>query len=173
MPRLPACTLVVLLTASAPAVRGQQPPLVRADTGGCLVATPDPGSGNAAPRDSVRQRSSALGGAAGTVTGRGPAIVLLAAASAREVRFAKQPQIAVRLCGGVLDSVRVLERRNLPDPVQPGVTYRDVYISIEILGHLNAQCLAGRITRTDTGSAGPCASLQMRDSVTSPRRAPP
>ena len=75
------------------------------------------------------------------------AVVIFAEVSAREVRFTKQPTIRVVLANGSVDSVRVIERRNLPDPVQPGVTYRDVTIAVEILGRLNAECLAARITR--------------------------
>jgi hypothetical protein len=75
------------------------------------------------------------------------AIVIQAEVSAREVRFAKHPTIKVTLAHGTVDSVRIIERHNLPDPVQPGVTYRDVRIAVEILGHVNAQCLSARITR--------------------------
>ncbi|HYC51215.1 MAG TPA: hypothetical protein VEB19_08935 [Gemmatimonadaceae bacterium] len=74
-------------------------------------------------------------------------IVIQASVSAREIRFSKQPTVRVHLVGGEVDSVRVIERRNLPDPVQPGVTYRDVYVAVEILGRLNAECLASQITR--------------------------
>lgn len=109
---------------------------------------------------------------AGRAASGAPAIVLRASASAREVRFASQPRIQVRLCGGVLDSVRVLERRNLPGPVQPGVTYRDVFVAVEILGHLNAECLASTITGRGTVRNGACASLQLRD-TTGARRTPP
>ena len=118
------------------------------------------------PPDSVRPPSS------GTAPTRTAAIILRASASAREVRFASQPRIQVRLCGGVLDSVRVLERRNLPDPVQPGATYRDVFIAVEILGHLDAECLASRITGAGS-TAGPCAALQIRDTSGAVRRTPP
>lgn len=89
------------------------------------------------------------------------------------MRFASQPRIQVELCGGVLDSVRVLERRNLPDPVQAGVTYRDVFIAVEILGHLNAECLAERITGRDGTRAGACAGIQLRDSAGTRRPPPP
>jgi hypothetical protein len=96
--------------------------------------------------------------------GRGPAIILRASATAREVRFATEPRIMVRMCGGVVDSVRVLERRNLPDPVQPGTTYRDVYIAVEVLGHLHAQCLASRLDSIENRrERGACAALQLRD----------
>ena len=75
------------------------------------------------------------------------AIVIQAEVSAREVRFNRQPTLKVALAYGTVDSVRVIERHNLPDPVQPGVTYRDVRIAVEIIGHINAQCLSARITR--------------------------
>ena len=88
------------------------------------------------------------------------------------MRFASQPRIRVRLCGGVLDSVRIVERRNLPDPVQPGVTYRDVYIAVEILGHLNAECLADRITGGSRLS-GACSAIQAPDTAGVVRRPPP
>lgn len=105
--------------------------------------------------------------------GANPTIVVLAAAQVREVRFAKQPQVLVRLCGAASDSVRVIERRNLPDPIQPGTTYRDVYIAVEIIGKLNADCIARRITgQADAG--GVCASLSARDSTAaSIQRRPP
>ena len=83
----------------------------------------------------------------------GTAIVIQAEVSAREVRFTKQPTITVKLAYGTVDSVRVIERHNLPDPVQPGVTYRDVRVAVEILGHINAQCLSARITRQQLPSA--------------------
>jgi hypothetical protein len=85
-------------------------------------------------------------------TSRAPAVVIRAEVSAREVRFASQPTIRVILAHGTVDSIRILERRNLPDPVQPGVTYRDVYVAVEILGRMNAECLAARITRENVPS---------------------
>lgn len=85
----------------------------------------------------------------------GPAIVLRAEVSAREVRFTKQPVIRVILVNGAIDSIRVIERKNLPEPVVPGQTYRDVYIAVEILGHLNAACLSARITRSDVSACAP------------------
>ena len=88
--------------------------------------------------------------------------MLLAAASAREVTFAKQPEIRVRLCGG-LDSLRVVERRNLPTPVVAGRTYRDVYVAVEIFGRLNADCIVAAMTaaaRDSSGQRNACASLE-------------
>jgi hypothetical protein len=86
------------------------------------------------------------------------AVVIYAAASAREVHFNKQPEIRVRLSGG-LDSVHVLERRNLPSPVVTGTTYRDVYVAVQIFGRLTADCLKQTLAGTTTMD---CASLELR-----------
>lgn len=100
-------------------------------------------------------------GAQADTTPRGPAIVLRADVSAREVRFAKEPEIRVTLVGGTMDSVRVVERRNLPERVQPGVTYRDVYIAVEVIGRLHAECLAAAIGGREAPScAGGTAGIR-------------
>jgi hypothetical protein len=72
-----------------------------------------------------------------------PDVVVLAFFQAEEVRFSAQPHIAIRVCGD-LDSARIIARRNLPDPVVVGETYRDVYIAVE---------LVGRVKTTDSTSA--------------------
>jgi hypothetical protein len=75
----------------------------------------------------------------------GPAdVLLLVGIQADEVRFASQPRVRVRLCWGG-DTLRVIQRDNLPSPVVPGTTYRNVYIAVELLGRVNAECLADRI----------------------------
>ena len=75
----------------------------------------------------------------------GPAdVLLLVGVHADEVRFASQPRVRVRLCWGG-DTVRVVQRDNLPSPVVPGTTYRNVYIAVELLGRINADCLAEKI----------------------------
>jgi hypothetical protein len=71
-------------------------------------------------------------------------VLLLVGVHADEVRFASQPRVRVRLCWGG-DTVRVVQRDNLPSPVVPGTTYRNVYIAVELLGRINAECLAERI----------------------------
>ena len=94
-----------------------------------------------------------------------PDIVLFAAVSADEVTFAKQPKICVKLRGDAqLDSVHVIGRKNLASPVVSNTTYRNVYVAVEILGRLNATCIASRITRApaDSASRGDCASLDVR-----------
>ena len=75
----------------------------------------------------------------------GPAdIMLLVGVHADEVRFGSQPHVRVRLCWAG-DTLRVVQRDNLPSPVVPGTTYRNVYIAVELVGRVNAECLANRI----------------------------
>jgi hypothetical protein len=75
----------------------------------------------------------------------GPAdVLLLVGIHADEVRFGSQPHLRVRLCWGG-DTLRVVQRDNLPSPIVPGTTYRNVYIAVELLGRVNAECLADKI----------------------------
>lgn len=149
----------------AATARAQQPSLIQPDSTACPTPARDTSGAATAARDSTSSRQDRRDSLA-TPRQEHAAIVLRASASAREIRFAKQPRIRVRLCGGVLDSVRVLERRNLPDPVQPGTTYRDVYIAVEILGHLNADCLAAKlgVSQRPSPSSDVCASVSVNDS---------
>lgn len=141
-------------------------------------ACPTAGRGTEIPlgADSVSRRPAPSDSASRNVQpiGTAPDIILRASVSAREVRFGTQPHITVRLCGGTLDSVRVVERRNLPTPVVAGTTYRDVYVAVEILGHLTASCISNAVTggRAAPATTNPCASLGITDSA-SARRAPP
>ena len=76
---------------------------------------------------------------------KGPGdVILLVGIHADEVRFAAQPHVRVRLCWGG-DTLRVVQRDNLPSPIVPGTTYRNVYIAVELVGRLNAECLADKI----------------------------
>jgi hypothetical protein len=156
-------------------VLGGQTPRASPEATGQSNATacPAPPARDTARRTADDSASRVAGRATESVTAA-PAIVLLASVTAREVRFASQPRIQVRLCGAVTDSVRVVERKNLPDPVQPGVTYRDVSIAVEIFGHLNADCLARRIgvAPRDTTRADVCAALSVRDTSTATRVTP-
>jgi hypothetical protein len=99
-----------------------------------------------------------------------PDLRIIASVSADEVTFAKQPKICVTLRGDArLDSVRVVGRRNIASPVVRGTTYRDVYVAVEILGHLDANCIAARITRAPADSAaGACAALGVRTRSAAP-----
>jgi hypothetical protein len=69
-----------------------------------------------------------------------PDVVIRATATAREVRFNNQPRTSVRTLG-CADSLVVTERVNLPDPVEPGVTYRDVRVGVEIRADFRITCL--------------------------------
>jgi len=91
------------------------------------------------------------------------AVRILAAASAREVRFNAQPRIHVQLCGA-LDSIHIVDRRNLPTPVVVGTTYRNVYVAVEIFGRVHADCIARRIAGNDTSRTASldCASLDLK-----------
>jgi hypothetical protein len=93
------------------------------------------------------------------------ALRILASVSAAEVRFVGSPKICVTLSGDAqLDSVRVTARRNITSPVVSGTTYRNVYVAVEIVGRLNAECIAGRITgqRADSTNTARCASLGVK-----------
>ena len=83
---------------------------------------------------------------------KGPGdVILLVGIHADEVRFAAQPHVRVRLCWGG-DTLRVVQRDNLPSPIVPGTTYRNVYIAVELVGRLNAECLADKL---GVGNASP------------------
>jgi hypothetical protein len=100
---------------------------------------------------SARARADTAGfGVGGARTGAAD-VLLLVGVHADEVRFASQPRVRVRLCWGG-DTVRVVQRDNLPSPIVPGTTYRNVYIAVELLGRINAECLAERI---GVGAASP------------------
>jgi hypothetical protein len=75
-----------------------------------------------------------------------PDIVIKGKVTAREVRFESQPDISVkwRGCPG-LDTTRISLRTNLPKPVQPGVTYRNVELEFQVNGWIREiDCALGR-----------------------------
>jgi hypothetical protein len=75
-----------------------------------------------------------------------PDIAIIARVEARELRFNSQPQTSLRLAGcPQLDTSLVVLRTNLPKPVQPGVTYRNVVVDFRLLMKLtDLECyLAG------------------------------
>lgn len=172
-------SLIVLLGLLPSTFLAQTPvaQLIQPDTTACPA--PAPGDTSRAP-DPRGRADSAAGPAASpsqTPATRNPAVTILASAAAREVRFGKQPRIRIRLCGGVMDSVRVLERRNLPDPVVAGTTYRDVYVAVEILGHLHADCILERLgvatpAERDRACAMATASMRGAPQPAAPGRRP-
>jgi hypothetical protein len=131
----------------------------------CVRAVGPDVTAPAAPVPRAPGESAARSGRAATDT-MPIAIRLVAAVSAQEVQFARSPIVCVKLSGAAeLDSVHVLARRNLATPVVRGTTYRDVYIAVEVLGRLNADCISARITGTraaDSTAAARCASIGAR-----------
>jgi hypothetical protein len=114
------------------------------------------------PSDSAGARSAGASASVGGAQAGAADIFLRVSAQANEVRFASQPQVRVRLCWGG-DTLTVVARENLPTPVVAGATYRNVYVAVELLGRLNAECLSDRITgRTVSGASAPS------DSATTP-----
>jgi hypothetical protein len=152
---------VLALLASVPA-RGQNV-TASADRTTCAALLSDntPAatairSDSTARADTTRTRSdSASFGIGGARNGQ-PDIILRVGVQVDQLRFAKQPNVRVRLCWGG-DTLRVVSRQNLPSPVVAGTTYRNVYVAVELLGRINAQCLADRI---GVGSGGPAARAQ-------------
>jgi hypothetical protein len=58
-----------------------------------------------------------------------PDIEIAAAATAKRLRFHKRPDTEVRFEGQPdIDCVSGSERENLPERVEPGVTYRDIRV---------------------------------------------
>jgi len=147
-----------------------------AELSACVSATgPDvspAATDSAVSRSSMLQRADSSARVQKAPAGAAnPTVRLLASVSANEVRVARQPKICVTLRGdATLDSVHVVARRNIQSPVAVGTTYRNVYVAVEILGHLNAECISARITGQQANGA--CASLQVRDSTSSGRAAP-
>jgi hypothetical protein len=113
--------------------------------------------------------------AAGTTgDAAGADVVIRASVQIDELRFNAQPnaRLAVPGCAPG-EGLRVVERRNLPSQVQPGVTYRDVYVAVEIVGRLNAACiaaLAGDSTALRGMQPGACTPSPIRADGT---RSPP
>jgi hypothetical protein len=64
-------------------------------------------------------------------------IEIVAEAAADALRFDEQPEVRVGFPGvGKRDSGQVTRRQNLETPVQPGTTYRDVFVRTRISSRL-------------------------------------
>ena len=73
---------------------------------------------------------------------RPPDVLIVATVTARELRFGSLPRGELRVNGCPLpDSAFVTERVNLPERIEPGVTYRDVRVGVQIRAWLNVRCL--------------------------------
>lgn len=163
-PDMHSATTPLALALFVGAIAGAWPARAQDASPACVAAT-GPDVSPVTPDSGAASRASATSSAARTQRGTtNPTVRLLASVQAQEVRFARQPTICVRLRGDArLDSVHVVARRNIRSPVVVGATYRDVYVAVEILGHLDAQCVAARITGQP--ASGLCTSLGVRDSA--------
>ena len=73
-----------------------------------------------------------------------------AAAKARKLRFKRKPEAEVRFPGSAEDrSGSHTERENLPDEVEPGVTYRDVKVRWRAGASLSGRLLPHEETAAD------------------------
>jgi hypothetical protein len=69
-----------------------------------------------------------------------PDIEIVATASADQLRFDARPEVRVSFPGtGRRDSRQVTRRRNIDSPVQPGKTYRRVFVTTRIRSRLLAK----------------------------------
>jgi hypothetical protein len=152
---------VIALLAPLRAARAQG---VAAEPAACVRATAPDSAASPSPSSPGARASAARRADTTRATLR-----ILASAAANEVRFVGSPKVCVRLTGDArLDSVHVLARRNITSPVVSNTTYRNVYVAVEIVGRLNAECIAGRVTGQRGGAAGDstgasrCAALDAR-----------
>jgi hypothetical protein len=119
-----------------------------------------PGDSSARVADTTRSRADSASFGIGAARNGAADVMLLVGVHADQVTFASQPHVRVRLCFGG-DTLRVVQRDNLPSPVVPGTTYRNVYIAVELIGRVNAECLAQRLSvrsSAQTSQANPAAS---------------
>ena len=129
------------------------------------------GVGDSATRrdTTTRARADSVSfGVGGARTGN-PTVYLFVGVHADEVRFAKQPNVRVRLCWGG-DTLKVVQRQNLPSPVVAGTTYRNVYVAVELIGRLNGECLSNAIgvgSQQTTARAGAAQAVASRPSASS------
>ena len=87
-----------------------------------------------------------------------PSVLLRATVRASSLRFEQQPkqQLTLRGCPA-RDRFIVTTRTNLPTPIQPGVTYSNAVISIEIRSYARCDVAAGL-------SAALCSAADAADS---------
>jgi hypothetical protein len=71
------------------------------------------------------------------VTDREPDVEIAASVRAKELRFECKPEVRIGAYADAPASAEhVAERENLPDEVQPGVTYRDVAVRWRLAARL-------------------------------------
>jgi hypothetical protein len=67
-------------------------------------------------------------------------VEIVASAAAAELRFDTQPEVRVSFPGtGDRDSRQVTTRQNIDTPVQPGKTYRRVFVATRITSRLRTR----------------------------------
>ena len=163
------CICVIPSASGAQAVAGDERP-------GCAAilandrsvgARIGPGLSDSSARDTTtRPRAdSASFGIGGAKTGAAD-VMLLVGVHADEVRFGAQPRVRVRLCWGG-DTLRVVQRDNLPSPIVAGTIYRNVYIAVELIGRVNAECLANQLGIGPVQGAAPQAGVAAQPPVAS------
>jgi hypothetical protein len=68
---------------------------------------------------------------------REPDIEFVTTVKSRKLRFGGPPDAQVSVHGSPgVDTFVGTERRNLPDEVEPGVTYRDSWVRLRVAGRL-------------------------------------
>jgi hypothetical protein len=69
---------------------------------------------------------------------REPDVEIRAAATVKEVRFERKPEVRVGAYANAPASAEsVSERENLPDEVEPGITYTDVAVRWRLAARLD------------------------------------
>lgn len=154
-PHAVVITFVALLSASTTA-SAQSITAAGSNPAGC-PAVRSPNVDHATTADSSsRPDSSGLGL---PENGGTPDVILFVSFSADQLRFNSQPNAAIRFCWGG-DSLRVVERRNLPSPVVAGTSYKDVYIAAELRMYLSPECLARAFGPSpDIATGSSCAAI--------------
>jgi len=74
------------------------------------------------------------------VTDREPDVEIAASVRAKELRFEYKPEVRIGAYADAPASAEhVTERENLPDEVEPGVTYRDIAVRWRLAARLEAE----------------------------------
>ena len=80
-----------------------------------------------------------------------------AVAKAKKLKFEKKPETKIEFPGSAPSSGSRTERKNLPDEVEPGVTYRDVEVRWKARADVEARILVdedGRPIDVDSADEG-------------------
>lgn len=95
-------------------------------------------------------------------------VLIRASAHIDRLTFTSPPDARVTVDGcDEGDRWRVVERRNLPDPVVVGETYRDVYVAAEFRARVDVRCLLAPADAAEP--AGGCALNPAADTTAAPK----